>query len=113
LWSPLAFFHSMTALYTGMLRPDSISFLPIISRLLGTRLTLLCPVLAAVPPSILVLCRSPRCASGFAAAMALICLCVFVFSTQAFINYYFVAIAALCAAIGCNAIGEGPSKLSA
>jgi hypothetical protein len=99
LWSPPAFLHSMTVLYTNLLRPDSISFLPMISRIFGTRLTLLCPLLAALPPSILVLLRAPRSASGFAGAMALICLCVFAFSTQAFINYYFFAIAALCTAI--------------
>jgi len=98
-WNPQAFFHSMTTLYTNILRPDSISFLPMISRIFGTRLTLACPIVAAVPPAIIILCRAPRSPSGFAAALALICLCMFAFSTQAFINYYFFAIAALLAAI--------------
>jgi hypothetical protein len=48
-----------------------------------------------VPPAIIILCRAPRSPSGLAAAVALICLCMFAFSTQAFINYYFFAIAAL------------------
>jgi hypothetical protein len=112
LWSPSAFLHSTTSLYTNLLRPDSISFLPIISRLLGTRLTLLCPLLAALPPSILILLRAPRSASGFAAAVALICLCVFAFSTQAFINYYFYATGALCVAIAAER-GFAPDPVSA
>jgi hypothetical protein len=98
-WNPPAFFHSMTVLFKNVLREDSISFLPIISRMLGIRLTLLCPLLAAVPPAILVLRRSPRSSAAFAGAVALVCLCVFAFSTQAFTNYYFFAVAALCAAL--------------
>jgi hypothetical protein len=99
LWNPSAFLHSMTALYTGAFRPDSISFLPVISKMLGMRLTLLCPLLAAVPPSILIVLWGTRSAASFAAATALICLCVFLFSTQAFVNYYFLAAAALCFSI--------------
>jgi hypothetical protein len=99
LWDARAFLHSTTALYTNIIRPDSISFLPILSQIFHTRLTLLCSTLAAVPASLLVLSRSPRTASGFAAAVALIALCVFIFGTQAFINYYFLAVAALLTAL--------------
>jgi hypothetical protein len=112
LWNPSAFFHSMTVLYTNIIRPDSISFLPIVSRIVGTRLTLLCPLLAAIPASILALLRAPRSASGFAAAVALICLCVFAFSTQAFANYYFFAIGALCTAIASSGLAGEPARHS-
>jgi hypothetical protein len=91
LWDPRAFLHSNTALYTGMLRTDSISFAPLIARLTGWRPTLLLPAVAAVPPIALTMWRSPGTVSGFAASLALVLLCVFAFSTQSFGNYYLLA----------------------
>jgi hypothetical protein len=98
LWDVRAFFHSMTALFFGMLRHDSISYAPLIERATGWRPTLILPALSTLPAALLVLWRGSRDAAGFAASAALILLCAFVMSTQAFANYYFLAGGMLCAA---------------
>jgi hypothetical protein len=98
LWDVRAFFHSMNALFFGMLRRDSISYAPLIERATGWRPTLILPAAATLPAALLVLWRGTRDAAGFAAGAALILLCAFVMSTQAFANYYFLAGGLLCAA---------------
>jgi hypothetical protein len=99
LWDPPAFFRSMTVLYGGVFRNDSISFLPGIANATGLKPSLTFSAIAAIPPIALTLWRAPRSVCGFAASSALILLCVFAFSAQAFGNYYLVVIAALCAAL--------------
>jgi hypothetical protein len=99
LWGPRAFYRSMTVLYGGVFRADSISFLPPLARAMGWKPSLLFSVLAAIPPIAFTLWRAPRTASGFAASTALILLCVFAFSAQAFGNYYLGVVAALCCAL--------------
>jgi hypothetical protein len=99
LWDPHAFYRSMTVLYGGVFRADSISFLPPLARALGWNPSLMFSIVAAVPAITLTLWRAPRSARGFAPSSALILLCVFAFSAQAFGNYYLVVIAALCAAL--------------
>jgi hypothetical protein len=47
--------------------------------------------------------RSPRTAAGFAASLALLSLAFFAFNKQAFCNYYFFVIGALCCAIAASA----------
>jgi hypothetical protein len=99
LWDPHAFYRSMTVLYGGVFRADSISFLPPIARAVGMKPSLVFSVVAAVPPIALTLWRAPRSAGGFAASAALSLLCVFAFSAQAFGNYYLVVVSALCCAL--------------
>jgi hypothetical protein len=51
----------------------------------------------------LALWRSPRTPAGFAASLALLSLAFFAFNKQAFCNYYFFVIGALCCAIAASA----------
>jgi hypothetical protein len=99
LWSPRAFFHSLTALYVGIMRADSISFLPPIARAYGLRASFAYPLLASLPAIALVLWRAPRTPAGFAIGSALILTCVFAFHGQAFGNYYLLVVGALCAGV--------------
>jgi hypothetical protein len=46
--------------------------------------------------------RAPRTPAGFAAALALLSLAFFAFNKQAFCNYYFFAIGAMCCAIAAS-----------
>jgi hypothetical protein len=61
--------------------------------------------LAALVTLALSLWRAPRTPAGFAASLALILLAFFAFNKQAFCNYYFFAIGAMCCAVGALAIG--------
>ena len=58
--------------------------------------------------------KAPRTPAGFAAALALISLAFFAFNKQAFCNYYFFVIGAMCCAIGAGSMErsrpeDGPS----
>ena len=99
LWVPHAFLHSLTTLYVGSVRFDSISFLPRLAQALHVQASLAFGVAATIPASLLVLWKAPRTASGFAASVALILVCLFAFSPVAFGNYYSLAASTLCAAI--------------
>jgi hypothetical protein len=99
LWNPHAFFYSLSSVYLGMLRMDSMSFLPIIFKKTGWKPTLLVPIAAAVPAIVLICKYAPRTPGGFAASVSLILMCVFAFGTQAFGNYYFLTAACLCIAL--------------
>jgi len=55
--------------------------------------------IAALGALILVFRKAPRTTAGFAAAMSLLCLAFFAFNKQAFCNYYFFVIGAICCAI--------------
>ena len=50
-------------------------------------------------------CGAPRTAAGFAGSVGLVMLVFFAFSKQAFANYYFFVIGALCCAA---AVSVGP-----
>ena len=61
--------------------------------------TVILPGLAAAAAIALCLWRAPRTPGGFAGSVALIMLVFFAFSKQAFANYYFFVIGALCCAV--------------
>ncbi len=95
LWNPQAFVHSQTVLNAGVIRADSISFLPSLIRATGIHPPLLaCPVVAAVAAGAAVAWQAPRTPAGFAAAMGLTLTCVFALSPLAFGNYYALAVGA-------------------
>ena len=72
--------------------------------------------LAALTALGLSLWRSPRSPAGFAASLAFISLAFFAFNKQAFCNYYFFVIGAICCAIGAsvldfpNSYGREPTQ---
>jgi hypothetical protein len=96
IWSPAAFFYSNTVLYTHLLRNDSIGFLPLLSKLVGGPLTLMWAAIAAGCAAGMALATLRPSPGNFAYAIAFIGLCCFAFSTQAFVNYYFFSIGAVC-----------------
>ena len=55
--------------------------------------------------------RAPRTPAGFALAVALTLLVFFAFSKQAFVNYYYVVLGALCCALA--AAGPEPAAPAA
>jgi len=56
--------------------------------------------LAAVVTLALSLWRAPRTPAGFALSLGFILLAFFAFNKQAFCNYYFFVIGAMCCAVG-------------
>src|SRR6266850_2534675 len=81
-------------------RGDSLSYLAEWAHLTGRVPPSSWPGLLAVPVVVaLCLWRAPRGAAGFAAAVALTSLVLFAFSKQAFANYYYFVIGALCCAL--------------
>jgi hypothetical protein len=104
LWGPAAFLHSLTVMNVGVVRNDAMSFLPMLIRATGRRPPLLvCPALAAVAASVVLVWRSPRTAAGFAVGVGLTLTCAFAVSPLAFGNYYALAAAAFCVAAAAEA----------
>jgi hypothetical protein len=106
LWNPAAFWKSAITLQIHQpYRPDSLSFLAWYAKD-----ELKTPALQAVAfvvlaaAIVLTLWRCPHTPAGFAAAVALSYLLFFAFNKQAFANYYFFVIGALCCAI--SALGK-------
>jgi hypothetical protein len=64
------------------------------------------PLALAPLAALLALARCPRTPAGWALAVAFVYLVFFAFNKQAFCNYYFFPLAALCAAIAANVTGE-------
>jgi len=61
---------------------------------------------AAIVMLIFSLSRAPRAPAGFAASLALISLAFFAFNKQAFCNYYFFVIGAMCCGVACAVQGQ-------
>lgn len=100
LWDWPAFFHSVVGLQVAQpYRPDALSFLNCFAAL---RTPLLAFALL-VPALALALWRSPASPAGFALSTALVLITFFAWNKQAFCNYYFFALGALCMAL---AIGD-------
>lgn len=104
LWDYRAFWKStVTVQELAPFRWDAISYL-VWYGFRGHKVTeawvaLLWSTLAALAGLAIALRRAPRTPAGFAASLGLILLGFFAFNKQAFCNYYFFAIAALCAAV--------------
>ena len=113
VWGPAAFVRSLTVLNVGMVRADSISFLPPLLRATGWLGPLLAwPVAGAAVASVLVLWRGERTPAGYAAGVSLIATCLFAVSPLAFGNYYALPIAGLCMAAAADRGGgvNGPVR---
>lgn len=64
---------------------------------------------ALIPAGALVMWRAARTPAGFAAATALVYLCFVAFNKQAFLNYYYFVIGAMCCSIAATAPAAEPS----
>jgi dipeptide/tripeptide permease len=112
-WDPAGFWKSVAALqFNERFRLDSLSVMAAVGQQGWTPSGIL---LVAIPVAALaigvVLSRrfAPRTPSGFALALGLSLLLLFLFSKKAFCNYYFLVIAALAASIATSdqAAAEG------
>jgi hypothetical protein len=114
LWDLPAFVRSAVLLHLRQpLRMDSLSFAIAVGRAGGPRAVVSWSALLLGPAALaLALWRAPRTPAGFAAATAFVFLVFFAWSQQAFCNYYFLPMAALCAAVA-NAQDEPGAGQSA
>lgn len=61
--------------------------------------------LMLIPSGLLVLCSAARTPAGFPASTALVYVLFFAFNRQAFANYYYLVIGAMCCAIAATRPG--------
>lgn len=100
LWNVRAFVYDVVLLqFRQPFRFDAVSYLGWYARYYGLQLPSWLTFAAVAPPLGLALWRGARTPSGFAAGVAAVYLTFFVFSKQAFANYYFFVIGALCCAL--------------
>ena len=97
LWNPAAFVKSVVTLqFRQPFRPDSLSFLAWWTTSGHPQPSVGIAFLVAGVVSALAVWRLPRTAAGFSAALAATFFVFFAFNKQAFCNYYFFVIGALC-----------------
>ncbi|MEO8245848.1 MAG: glycosyltransferase 87 family protein [Chloroflexota bacterium] len=107
LADPTAFWHSVVeAQFRQPFRTDALSYLAWLG-MDDPRLALI-GFAALVPAGVLVAWRGARTPAGFAAATALVYLCFVAFNKQAFVNYYYFVIGAMCCAIAATAPAVEP-----
>lgn len=95
-----AFFKDVIAFqFRQPFRLDSLSYLAWIAQTTGKFLPAWLGFATIIPTTVLALKRAPRTPAGFAAAVALVFLVFFAFSKQAFGNYYYFCLGALCCAV--------------
>jgi hypothetical protein len=101
LWNLGAFVRSAVTLqFHQPFRPDALSVLvPLVRAGLPRALGSALPLGLATLATLLALQRCPRTPAGWALAVAFVYLVFFAFNKQAFCNYYFFSLAALCASI--------------
>jgi uncharacterized membrane protein len=100
LWDPRALFHDLvTVQLQNPFRPDALSFAAWLARQAGGSPSAAWAPLAAAAAAAFALWRAPRDAAGFAASVALVFFAFFAFNKQAFCNYYFFMVGALCSAV--------------
>jgi hypothetical protein len=101
LWDVRGFWNSAVMLqFRQPFRMDSLSVSALMAHLSGVQLGTWAAPIAVVLAIVLCLRRIPWTPGGFAIAVAVSYLAFFAFSKQAFANYYFLVIAALCIGIG-------------
>jgi hypothetical protein len=108
LWNPTAFLHSTIALYVGILRTDALSITAWLKLKFGIQSNLLITAGIALAASIVIALRTRPAPTIFAAAMSFVLTIAFLFSTQAFLNYYFLSACTLCIAIAVNPPNRDP-----
>jgi hypothetical protein len=106
LWDWRAFYHSVaTVQKVAPFREDALSFLVTYFQRTGHKPGLALAFGAVAAASVAVLTLGRRGPAGFAGSLALIYLPFIALNKQAFANYYFFVIGALCCAVA--ATGDG------
>lgn len=110
LWDLPAFLHSAVTLqFRQPFRPDALSYLvPIASSGWGQPPAWV-GFIFALPAIALSLWRCPRGPAGFSSALALVLFAFFAFNKQAFCNYYYLVLGALCCALATTPGGRANS----
>jgi hypothetical protein len=99
-WGPAAFWRSVVTLqFRQPFRTDALSILSWWASRGHEQLPALISFVAAAAASAVTLWRVPRTPAGFGAAVGMTFLAFFAFNKQAFCNYYFFVIGALCASV--------------
>jgi hypothetical protein len=94
-WNPGAFWKSVVALQIHQpFRLDALSYLSWWTLRGHPQPVQAISFVAAAVAAAIALCRSPRTAAGFSAALSLTFLAFFAFNKQAFCNYYFFVVGA-------------------
>lgn len=107
VWEPVGFFHSVVTLQLYQpFRREALSYLAWWAAQGGGQIGAWVSLIAAALAAALALWRAPRNAAGFAAGLALTLLAFFAFNKQAFCNYYFLVIGALCVALATGSAGS-------
>jgi hypothetical protein len=117
LWNVSGFINDVLNLQFRLpFRMDSLSYLVWLTYNTGVQPPAAVGFLMMVPAVALMAWRGARTPSGFAAAASLIFLSLFAFNKQAFINYYFFVIGAMCCAVAASGASfspkEGPSPVT-
>jgi uncharacterized membrane protein len=99
LWNPKAFYDAVILFQMKQpFRPDALSFMAATAEGGMPKIPMLLCFAMVLPALGIVLVRSPRTPSGFAAGGALVYLFFFAFAKQAFCNYYSMVVGTLCVA---------------
>ncbi|OJH40956.1 hypothetical protein [Cystobacter ferrugineus] len=97
---PVAFYQDLIGFQLRQpFRIESLSYLAWWNQRTGVRPPSLLGFVAVLPALGLGLWRAPRTPAGFALAVSLLFMAFFAFSKQAFCNYYYFIVAALCCAL--------------
>lgn len=103
LWDPSAFLNSVVTLqFRQPFRTDALSFLSWWAAMGHPPPSSAIAFAAAALTTALALWRYPRTAAGFAATVAITFLAFFAFNKQAFCNYYFFVVGALCVTVAAS-----------
>ena len=109
LWNPSAFITDVVTLQVYQpFRPDALTYSANAVREGGSPWPTSFAFIAAVIAVGLVLLRAPRTPAGFAGAIALTYFGFFAFNKQAFCNYYYFVLGALCCAVAALDGNEKP-----
>jgi len=97
LWNFPAFWHSAAILqFHQPFRDDALSYLALVYRLTGWQPGTTVTLIAIFSAGLLVILRLRPSSPSFAAALAVVFLLFFAFNKQAFCNYYYFVIGAIC-----------------
>ena len=104
LWDVSAFVRSVVTLqFHQPFRPDALSYLVPLASATGVQPPTWVGFVFVAPAIALALWRCPRTPGGFALGVAFVFFVFFAFNKQAFCNYYYFVIGALCCAIAAGA----------
>jgi hypothetical protein len=110
LWDFSAFWASLVSVQFQLpFRADALSFPAAFAYLTGVRLPAALGFAAAAAALVVAFRRFARTGAGFAAAFAVVYFVFFAFNRQAFCNYYFVVLGALCLALAAWAPDPAPA----